>query len=64
MASARLPLPALLLARVTRTVVRKRRHLGQFALASPLVALFLTVGALGEMIGYLFGPGTSLDKVE
>jgi hypothetical protein len=59
-----LALPALLMARVTRTVLRKRRHLGQFLLASPLVALFLTVGALGEMIGYLIGPGASLDKVE
>ena len=57
-------LPALLLARVTRTVVRKRRHLGRFALGLALVALFLTVGAFGEMIGYLFGPGASLDKVE
>ena len=57
-------LPALLMARITRTVVQKRRHLGRFALASPLVALFLTVGAVGEMIGYLFGPGSSLEKVE
>jgi len=59
-----LALPALLMARITRTVVQKRRHLGRFALASPLVALFLTVGAVGEMIGYLFGPGSSLEKVE
>jgi hypothetical protein len=57
-------LPALLTARVTGTVVRKRRHLGTFALVSPLVALFLTVGAVGEMVGYFFGPGTSLEKVE
>ena len=59
-----LALPALLTARVARTVLRKRRHLGRFVLASPLVALFLTVGACGEMIGYLFGPGASLEKVE
>jgi hypothetical protein len=59
-----LALPALLTARVARTVLRKRRHLGRFVLVSPLVALFLTVGACGEMIGYLFGPGTSLEKVE
>jgi hypothetical protein len=57
-------LPALLMARVSRTVLRKRRNLGWFAAASPLVALFLTVGALGEMVGYLFGPGRSLDLVE
>jgi hypothetical protein len=59
-----LALPALLMARVSRTVLRKRRNLGWFVLASPLVALFLSVGALGEMVGYLLGPGSSLEKVE
>jgi hypothetical protein len=59
-----LALPALLTARVARTVLRKRRHLGRFVLVSPLVALFLTAGAVGEMIGYLIGPGASLEKVE
>jgi hypothetical protein len=57
-------LPALLMARVTRTVLRKRRHTARFLLASPLVALFVTVGACGEMIGYLFGAGASLNRVE
>jgi hypothetical protein len=57
-------LPFLLSARVARTVVGKKRHLGRFVLVSPLVGLFLTVGALGEMVGYLFGPGRSLDRVE
>jgi hypothetical protein len=57
-------LPVLLTARVTRTVLTKRRHLDRFLLAAPLVALFLTVGACGEMIGYLFGAGASLEKVE
>jgi hypothetical protein len=59
-----LALPGLLFARVTWTVLRKRRHLARFALVWPLVALFLTVGAVGEMVGYLFGPGASLEKVE
>ena len=59
-----LALPALLSARVARTVLGKRRHLGRFLLVSPLVVLFLTVGAVGEMVGYLFGPGGSLDRVE
>ncbi|MGE3819301.1 MAG: glycosyltransferase family 2 protein [Isosphaeraceae bacterium] len=57
-------LPALLTARITRTVLAKGRHLGRFAAAWPLVVLFLSVGALGEMIGYLAGPGRSLEKVE
>src|SRR5262249_7065893 len=59
-----LALPVLLLVRVTRTALRKRRHLGMFAACLPLLALFLTVGALGEMVGYLIGPGRSLEKVE
>jgi hypothetical protein len=57
-------LPVLLTARVARTVLKKRRHLGRFALTAPLVVLFLTAGAFGEMIGYLFGAGASLEKVE
>lgn len=59
-----LALPAVLMARVTRTALAKRRHLGRFAAALPLIALFLTVGAYGEMLGYLLGPGTSLERVE
>lgn len=59
-----LALPAMLMARVTRTVFRKGRHLEKFATAAPLVATFLSVGAFGEMIGYLIGPGSSLEKVE
>jgi hypothetical protein len=59
-----LALPVLLSARVARTVLAKRRHVGRFLAVSPLVGLFLTVGAFGEMVGYLFGPGASLDKVE
>ncbi len=57
-------LPGLLSARVARTVLSKRRNLGRFVMTAPLVGLFLTVGALGEMTGYLIGPGASLDKVE
>ena len=57
-------LPVVLLARVTRTVLRKRRHLPKFAACLPLVAFFLTIGALGEMVGYVLGAGMSLSKVE
>jgi hypothetical protein len=59
-----LALPALLLLRVTRTALAKKRHLGKFAASVPLIAVFYTVGAAGEMIGYLIGPGDSLSRVE
>lgn len=59
-----LALPALLLARVARRVLAKGRHRGRFAACLPLVALFLAVGAAGEMVGYLLGPGRSLERVE
>ena len=59
-----LALPALLLSRVTRSALRKRRNLAIFAACLPLIALFLTMGAIGEMVGYLLGAGTSLEKVE
>ena len=57
-------LPGLLLARITRQTLRKRRNLGWFAACLPLLALFLSVGAVGEMMGYLVGPGKSLEHVE
>ncbi len=57
-------LPAILMARVTRTALAKRRHLGRFVAAMPLIAVFFTVGAYGELMGYLFGPGSSLGRVE
>jgi hypothetical protein len=59
-----LALPGLLMLRVTRNVLAKRRHVARFALCSPLVALFFAIGAVGEMIGYLLGPGRSLELVE
>ncbi|GAC1465710.1 MAG: hypothetical protein NVSMB9_05590 [Isosphaeraceae bacterium] len=62
--SGSLLLPLLLGVRVVRTVLRKKRNRGQLLLCSPLLFLFLTVGACGEMIGYLLGPGASLEKVD
>lgn len=59
-----LALPFLLMARVVRTALAKRRNLGRFAASLPLIAVFFAVGALGEMLGYLFGPGSSLGRVE
>ena len=59
-----LALPAVLLARIGRTALRKRRHLLQLATCLPLVVLFLTVGAVGESLGYLCGAGSSACRVE
>jgi hypothetical protein len=50
--------------RVSRTALAKRRHFGRFAASIPLIAVFFTVSALGEMLGYLLGPGSSLARVE
>ena len=57
-------LPALLTLRVARQAIAKRRNLGRFAISLPLIALFYAVGAAGEMVGYLAGPGDSLSRVE
>jgi len=57
-------LPIILLGRITRTALRQRRHLGWFLASLPLLLLFLSVGAVGEMVGYLGGAGRSLERVE
>ncbi len=59
-----LALPFLLMFRVIRTALNKGRHLPQFVASLPLIALFLVVGACGEMLGYFFGAGSSLGRVE
>lgn len=56
-------LPFLLVSRITRNVVRRRRHLMWFVRALPLVVLFSVVWSIGELVGYLTGPGDSLLKV-
>lgn len=56
-------LPGLLVVRITVNVLRRRRHLGWFARALPLVVLFSTVWSIGELVGYLRGPGDSILKV-
>jgi hypothetical protein len=57
-------LPILLVYRITSCVVRKRVHLGMFVRAFPLIVFFTTIWAWGEFVGYVFGPGLSLLKVD
>lgn len=57
-------LPALLISRIGGRVIRKKRQLGAFMRAFPLIVLFSLTWAWGEFVGYLFGPGQSLLKVE
>lgn len=62
-AVASFALPALLVVRLTRNVVRRRQFLKEYAMAFPLVVLFSVMWAIGEFVGYLSGPGDSILKV-
>ena len=56
-------LPMVIMMRVTREVLRRRRHVGRFVRTAPLVALFSVIWSVGELVGYLAGPGDSLVRV-
>ncbi|HEX5418010.1 MAG TPA: glycosyltransferase [Chloroflexota bacterium] len=57
-------LPPVLLLRGFLALTRKRRLVGRYLQSLPLIALYFTVGAVGEMIGYLLGGGDSLARVD
>ncbi len=57
-------LPPLILWRLGSRLFGRRRHRVIFLRALPLLALFTLSWSLGELIGYLLGPGDSLEKVE
>jgi GT2 family glycosyltransferase len=57
-------LPVLLLGRIAARVLAKRRNRDKFILALPFLLLFTFSWSWGELVGYLFGPGESLLKVE
>lgn len=57
-------LPLLLIGRMGWRVLSKRRHVGKFIQALPLLWIFSLSWAWGEFIGYLSGAGNSLLRVE
>lgn len=56
-------LPLLLTWRATRLFLAKNVSKLTIVATWPLVAGYMTIGAAGECVGYLFGPGRSLQRV-
>ncbi|MGH2406310.1 MAG: hypothetical protein ACRDGN_17890 [bacterium] len=56
-------LPVLFCARIVRAVLSKRRFRREFVLAFPVIVLATIPWALGEFVGYLWGPGRSCRHV-
>lgn len=50
--------------KIFQNVQRKNRNYREFFLSLPLLLIFMTSYALGELTGQLFGAGKSLSKVE
>ena len=55
-------LPVLLPARISATVLRKKRRLGELFRAFPFVLVLMANWSFGEFCGYLFGEGASAGK--
>lgn len=60
---AALSLPPLLLLRTVARVFSARRHRVELLRTLPLLGLFVTAWAAGEVVGYCHGPGDSLGQV-
>lgn len=57
-------LPAVLLGRICLTVWRKGRYRGLLVRSVPLLLLFVCCWGAGEVVGYWFGAGASLQRVK
>jgi len=58
-----LALPPVLMVRISRQVLAKNRHIGKWVASVPLLSVFTVSWAVGEIVGYFFGAGRSLQKV-
>lgn len=56
-------LPAILYLRIMGAIISKKKHLGLLVLSQPLIACFILSWTLGEIVGYLKGPGDALGRV-
>lgn len=56
-------LPVLLFIRTTKSILSKKRYLREFILSLPVSILRIASWSLGELWGYLTGPGNSCTKV-
>lgn len=56
-------LPLLLSARISRRVFSRGRHYREFVTAFPILFIFLIAWAVGEIVGYAFGPGESVYEI-
>ena len=61
--AAALALPPLLFYRTIRGVLASGRHRSELVRSLPLIALFVTSWAAGEVVGYVAGSGDSLSRV-
>ncbi len=56
-------LPPLLFYRTLSRIIAKRRHVAKLVQSLPMLALFVSSWAAGEIVGYWAGSGDSLSKV-
>ena len=63
LAAMSLALPPVLLWRISRRVLKGRRHVGKLIVSLPLISVFTVSWAAGEIVGHVSGAGHSLQKV-
>jgi hypothetical protein len=57
-------LPPVLLFRMTKNIIAKKRLFPELIRALPHLTLFALIWAYGEAVGYMFGPGDALSRIE